>query len=170
MEVVQYKYKAKVTNLSTRPHEEKFKGEIIRFEPGETKIFPDWTEAVQFRGQFVPVLKNDSGSYINEKRIKIEKIPDPDAAPQTSFINPLNGKTFASKDELVRDVQYEAQKGGYTAPSAEAPQASEVAALKAEMAALKAMLTPKTETKAPRSRTRKKKVEHDTESDTGSRS
>lgn len=165
MEMQVKQYKAKVTNLSDRPYEEKFKGDIIRFAPHETKIFDDWTDAVQFRGQFIPVKKNDTGTYINEKRIKIEKVLESETILGTKFVNPLNGKSFSTKEEFLADLKIEAQKGGRTAVESEGSE--EVSELKAEVAELKALVKALAK---PGSRTRKKKVEHDTDTDNGPRS
>lgn len=104
MEVIQTEYKAKVTNVSQRPYEEKFKGKIVSFGPNESQVW-DWSEAVQFKGQFIPVSKNDTGQYLNEKRIKVEKIVDENAPKKVvGFQNPLTGKIFATEAEMKAEL------------------------------------------------------------------
>lgn len=162
MEIKQRHYKAKVTNHGSHVHEEKFKGKTVTFKPGETQIWPDWSEAVQFRGQFIPVVKNDTGKYINEKRISIEKIPDHDAPGTVEYINPLNGKRFANAEELAHDITVESKKGYATQiKDAEggAKSTGELASLKAELAELKAMLLTQSKPKtARRGRSQKEKT------------
>jgi hypothetical protein len=113
MEVIQTEYKARVTNLSTRPYEEFFKGQKVTFQPGESQEW-DWSEAVQFKGQFIPVQKNDTGQYLNEKRIKVEKIIDPMAPKKVvGFQNPLTGTIFATEDEMKAELNQ--TKANYSA-------------------------------------------------------
>jgi hypothetical protein len=111
MEVVHTQSKAKVTNNSDRPYEEMFNGVKVSFKPGESQIW-DWNEAVIFRGQFIPVLKDDTGGFINEKRIKVEPIPGEETTTVVGYQNPLTGQVFSTKAEL--DASMKTIRAGFT--------------------------------------------------------
>lgn len=104
MEVIQTEYKARVTNLSDKQYEENFNGRVVKFAPGETQIW-DSSEAVLFKGQFIPVIKNEVGQYLTEKKIKVEKIIDTDAPRRVvGFQNPQTGKIFPTAEEMRADM------------------------------------------------------------------
>jgi hypothetical protein len=104
MEVVQAEYKARVTNTSDRPYKEMYRGKEVNFGPHESQVW-DYDDAVIFKGQFIPVVRNDTGQYLTEKRIKVEKIVDENAPKRVvGFQNPLNGKIFGSEDEMKADM------------------------------------------------------------------
>jgi hypothetical protein len=109
MEQVQLDCRARVWNRGTKIHREMFKGEKIEI-PGGEFVEMDYYDAVAFKGQFVPVVVNDLGQHITEKRIEIEKIPESIRERTTGYVNPINGRVFASEQE-AKDEMHKTKEG-----------------------------------------------------------
>jgi len=115
MEAAQINWQAYVWNMSEKPYQEKFKGDMITIPPKsavmagkEKPVIMDFYDAVLFKGQYIPVVKNDVGSYLNEKRIQIEKIEATKTVTSYGFQNPLTGQIYPTKEALdaaVADIK-----------------------------------------------------------------
>lgn len=92
--------RAKVWNDWTQEHVEMFKGEEIRI-PAKGFIEMGWSEAVQLKGQFSPILRDGTGRDLKPKMIRLEKISVASAEPEKAkFICQMDGKEFSSQKEL----------------------------------------------------------------------
>lgn len=141
-------YQARVTNNSKMPYKEMFKGEMREFKPGETQIWPDLYEAVQFRGQFNPSVKDENGTTTKEKAITVERIEETRKISGTGYINPLNGKKFATLELMQADVREAASEGGFEVPRGtdNSAQTEMMAALLKKIEALEAKVSDKAST------------------------
>src|SRR5690348_2694382 len=71
--------KARVWNDHTQPHVEDFKGDKITIEPGKFVVM-DFPDAVEFRGQYTPVIRDGLGTDLKPKKIRVEKIDGTESA------------------------------------------------------------------------------------------
>jgi hypothetical protein len=124
------------------PHVEVFKGETLTIPAGEC-IEMDWEEAMEFKGQFFPMVLRGDGTH-DPKGFKMIRVERP-AEPVVKEANVLHAtgqvasnpaellalaKAYASlhPEAVVKDEQAESN-------------ASEIAALKAQIEELKALMT-----------------------------
>jgi hypothetical protein len=71
--------RARVWNDYHEEHVEEFRGEMLRIPPKSFIEMP-WPSAVQFRGQYTPILRDGLGKDLRPKMIRLERIDD--AAPK----------------------------------------------------------------------------------------
>ena len=92
---------ARVWNDWSKEHVEDFRGETIRI-PAKKFIVMSWPDAVQFRGQYTPVIRDGLGQDVRPKMIRLEKIdagaPEFPEAPK--FVCQMDGAKFDSQEEL----------------------------------------------------------------------
>lgn len=65
----------RVWNDHTEEHVEEFNGTTIRIPAGKFIVMP-YPEAVNFRGQFTPVIRDGLGKDLKPKMIRLEVVPD----------------------------------------------------------------------------------------------
>ena len=109
MEAVSFNCRARVWNKGSKVYTTKFKGDIVTIAPGAF-VEMDWYDAVDFRGQYIPVIKNDSGQYLTEQKLVLEKVPGSETTTSGGYMNPLTGKSFATIDELQADMNMHKHK------------------------------------------------------------
>ncbi len=78
--------KVRVWNDNKYDHKEMFKGEMIEI-PSKKYIEMDHEEAVNFRGQYFPVVLDSDGNHTDKgyKMLRIERIEDGQPAPEGKF-------------------------------------------------------------------------------------
>lgn len=93
--------RAKVWNDFDKEHVEEFRGETVRI-PAKSFIEMAWPDAVQFRGQYTPIIRDGMGRDLKPKMIRLEKIdvtaplyPEP-----KKFVCQVDNKEFDSQAEL----------------------------------------------------------------------
>lgn len=90
-----------------RTHKEKFKDRLIEI-PANEFILMDYEEAVQFRGQYFPMLKNAQGAPDPKgfKVIHLERHDEGTAVELKEFICHLDGAKFPTQallDKYLKD-------------------------------------------------------------------
>lgn len=136
----------KVWNDNDYPHQEMYKGETIRIAP-KSSIEMDYEEAMQFAGQFTPIVKQADGrdDPRHFKKIRVEK-PAQVLKDDPSMICHANGKRASTPEELqallsefahLRANDPEAEKA---AAAYRANEKSEVMSLKEQVEALRAQM------------------------------
>lgn len=86
-------------------HKEMFKGDKIEIKAGEF-ILMDYEDAIQFKGQYFPIVINAQGVQdpVSYKMIKIEAGPEAKTdAPKEQekvYVSHVDGKEFTSKELL----------------------------------------------------------------------
>lgn len=92
--------KARVWNDWNKEYVEEFRGDVLRI-PAKKFIIMDWQDAVQFRGQFTPIVRDGLGTDLKPKMIRLEKIdagaPD---YPSENFVCQMDGAQFSTQAEL----------------------------------------------------------------------
>lgn len=94
--------RARVWNDHTEEHVEEFRGEILRIPPKSFIELP-WPSAVQFRGQYTPILRDGLGQDLKPKKIRLERIDDAApkfAPPASNFICQACTKPFKTQKSL----------------------------------------------------------------------
>jgi hypothetical protein len=94
--------KARVWNDHTEEHVEEFRGEIVKIPPKGFVEMP-WPSAVQFRGQYTPILRDGLGRDLKPKKIRLERIDDAApkfAAPASKFTCQACNKACKTQKEL----------------------------------------------------------------------
>lgn len=133
----------KVWNDNQYPHVEKFKGKEIAIQPGEC-VEMEWEEAIEFKGQFTPVVVRGDGTH-DPRSFKMIRVDRPDVLPfqDEGNVCHANGKRAASHEELAAMVAQFAHlqvKDPDAEKAASQANRGEIAALRAEIEALKAAL------------------------------
>ena len=91
---------AKVWNDNVVEHKEKFKGDDIVI-PAKGFITMPWPEAVQFRGQYTPIIRDGLGRDLKPKMIRLERVSVESQSPESNkFICQMDGREFDSQAEL----------------------------------------------------------------------
>lgn len=143
--------KVKVWNKNTLPHIETFKGDKIEIPAGGS-IEMDWEDAIEFKGQFFPMVINADGTH-NPKGFKKIFVERPPQAPvhDLSLVNHADGSVAATRADLdaelrrfdhlaVKDPNLEGSGGN---------QNAEIAALKEQVAKLAALVEGQVDRKKP---------------------
>lgn len=93
--------KAKVWNDWKEEHVEDFRGEKIVI-PSKGHIVMEWPDAVQFRGQYTPIIRDGLGNDVKPKMIRLEKIDAsaPEFPSRKKFVCEADGVSFDSQEEL----------------------------------------------------------------------
>lgn len=92
--------KARIWNDWTQEHVEDFRGDMVRI-PAKGFIVMSWPDAVQFRGQYTPIIRDGLGKDLKPKMIRVEKIDAgaPEYAAQ-KFVCQVDGREFNTQAEL----------------------------------------------------------------------
>jgi len=106
-------------------HKEKFREELVEI-PANQYVLMDYEDAVQFRGQYFPMLKTPDGQPDPKgwKMIHIEPDPDHMDAPTATekgkiFVCHLDGKEFPTKEALAAYTSANYSHLNFTDESAE---------------------------------------------------
>lgn len=95
-----------VYNRNTEPLEEQFKGRNIIIPPGEC-VEMGRAEAIQFKGQYHPIVKNETQGQLTSSKKIIEIVPKVGSAPEKpKFICQQDGtehKTQALLDLYISE-------------------------------------------------------------------
>lgn len=137
--------RVKVWNDNQYPHTEKFKGKEITIQPGEF-VEMEWEEAIEFKGQFTPIMVRGDGTH-DPRSFKKIRVDRPDVMPFVDeTVCHANGQRAASHEELAALV---AQFSHLRASDPEAEKLaaksanSEIAKMRAEIDELRSMLADK---------------------------
>lgn len=96
---------AKVWNDHDKDHVEMFKGDEIRV-PAKGFIKMEWSEAVQFRGQYTPIERDGMGNDLKPKKIRLEKMPvELSGNEAQQFICQMDRQEFSSQEELDEHIK-----------------------------------------------------------------
>ncbi len=97
---------AKVWNDHNKEHVEKFKGDEIRI-PANGYIEMPWQEAIQFRGQYSPIIRDGLGNDLKPKKIRLEKksVESSDANIAPIFMCQMDRQEFGTQAELDEHVR-----------------------------------------------------------------
>jgi hypothetical protein len=90
--------KARVWNDWTKEHVEEFRGDTVRI-PSKKYVVMDWQDAVQFRGQFTPIVRDGLGTDLKPKMIRLERI-DAAQAASDKFVCQMDGAEFQTQAQL----------------------------------------------------------------------
>lgn len=82
----------------TKPYVEKFRDEKIEIPPGKF-IEMDKFDALQFVGQYTPVRKDGLGNDLQPKKLRVELIPEKEAA------KPVEIKCMACQGKFDTDKE-----------------------------------------------------------------
>lgn len=138
--------RVKVWNLNVHEHKEEFKGVMLEI-PAKGFIEMDWEDAVQFRGQYTPMLIKADGTH-DPRGFKMIKV-DPPSEPifkEAPLVNHATGQTASNAQELAKMLAEVAHLRAVD-PAAEAEfkgKAGELEDLKAQVAALTALVREQT--------------------------
>ena len=132
--------RVKVWNDNSHDHVETFKGNQVTV-PAKGFIEMDFEDAVQFKGQFTPMLIRADGTHDPKgfKMIRVEQPKEP-LFKDAPLVNHATGQQFATKAELLAALQEVSHLRAAVDPDAERElpkgDPSEIAALKAQVEAL----------------------------------
>lgn len=98
--------RARVWNDNTEEHVEEFRGEMVRIPPKSFVEMP-WPSAVQFRGQYTPILRDGLGRDLKPKMIRLERVDDAAPrfpAPASKFVCQACSKSHKTQAELDKHI------------------------------------------------------------------
>lgn len=132
--------KVKVWNDNVHPHKEKFKDEWLEIAPGES-IEMDFEDALEFKGQFTPMIIRADGTHDPKgyKKIRVERPATP-IFKDDSLICHADGQRAATKDDLRAMLS---QYGHLQVKDPELEQGPNTAELLRRLAALEAQVAEK---------------------------
>ncbi len=93
---------AQVWNDFSKEHVEMFKGDEIRI-PAKSFINMNWSDAVQFRGQYTPIIRDGLGNDLKPKMIRLVRVEAVVEEPK-DFTCQMDGKSFANQAELDKHI------------------------------------------------------------------
>jgi len=98
--------KARVWNDSEKIWKEEFRGDMLEI-PSFGFIEMPYPDAVQFRGQFHPLVRDGLGQDVNPKKIRLEVLDGSEPLhPQAArFICHRDGKSFPSEAALRHHIK-----------------------------------------------------------------
>lgn len=150
--------KVKVWNDNKYPHVEEFKGTKITIPAGEC-IEMDWEEAVEFKGQFTPMVRNGADE-LDPRFFKMIRVERPTVLPiKDDLVCHADGKTAATKEDLEKMLaQYSDRRVVDKDAEKEAVKDDpRIAAMQAQIEELKSLIVGQN-TKKPPGRPRKEAV------------
>ena len=143
---------ARIFNDNVHPHRENFKGAVIEIAAGGY-VDMDHDEALQFEGQFFPMIKNAGGQQDSKsfKRLRVEALGS--VAPAVvPLVCHATGKVAANAAELKRlneENEHSLHEDAKETVAELKEKDAEIAALRAELAAATA-IPPKNKGGRPR--------------------
>lgn len=92
--------KARVWNDNSAIYKEDFRGDLITIPP-KGHVIMDWTDAVAFKGQYTPILRDGLGRDLSPKMIRLEKIEaTAQEFPVPKFRCQMDQKEFDTQEGL----------------------------------------------------------------------
>lgn len=140
--------KVKVWNDNTIEHVEKFKDEEVRIPAGGF-VEMEWEEAIEFKGQFKPMIIRADGTHDPKgfKKIRVDRPSEPVFKDDPNVLH-ATGQKVASQAELKALMAVYAAQNPDLAVRDE-QESSKIASLEAQIAELKALITGQGEKKGP---------------------